>query len=616
MIRQRKSSSFSRLARGCRGALLVTLGLFLTLAAGCGSSEGESAHAGYDIGTTGEALSTKCGANKYSSVQGADVSAWQESFNWKAQKNSGMDFGFARVSHGLGYIDSYFPSNWKKMKAAGILRGAYQYFDPGQSATKQAELMVKKVGKLGKGDLPCVIDVEMTGGQSPSTIAKKVKTWLNIVEKGTGKKPIIYTGAYFWQDNVKSTGFGGYKLWIAAYGPSCPSLPSGWKNWTFWQYCDGQKQYCKNGQGFDRDVFNGSKAELLKLAGGEKSLKAKSVRKWSNAHRYHGKKADYIACAGKKVKMSFTFRNVGTAVWRDVKGRGKNAGSDVYLVTANGKKDRITKHKRYSVKLNKNRYVRGDHKAKNCSNKNGCRKTTFIKGAMSGTAPNQPGIYHSRWRLRDYSKAWGKHSKGFGPKVDLKLKVISCEAPKQHCGCRVWCSDGKSHDLAASIDSAAACKSVGQTYCKPDKLLSQSFESCAAPPAPPAPTTPPSGGSGAPGSGGAGGADPGAGAAGDPGYGGAAGAGGVEETPAEDEGEESEPNGIPTVTEETDEDVEDDADFSDDGFTGDEDALMEDGGGCSVAPGGNQSHTPLGAGFFALALVLAEARRRRARRTC
>ena len=32
------------------------------------------------------------------------------------------------------------------MKAAGILRGAYQYFEPGQDATTQANLMVSKVG--------------------------------------------------------------------------------------------------------------------------------------------------------------------------------------------------------------------------------------------------------------------------------------------------------------------------------------------------------------------------------------------------------------------------------------------------------------------------------------
>ncbi len=237
------------------------------------------------------------------------------------------------------------------------------------------------------------------------------------------------------------------------------------------------------GESFHAIRYNGIKSE--------KTLKAKAVRKWSNARRYHGKKADYIACAGDKVKLSFTFKNKGSAVWRDVKGRGKHIGNDVFLVTGNGKKDRLTGHKRYSLRSNANHVVRGDRKAKNCSSKNGCRRTTFVQGAMNATAPNKPGIYHSRWRLRDYSKAWGKHSHGFGPKVDLSLKVISCEQPKQACGCRVWCSDGKSHKLSANIDSNKMCKSVAETYCKPAKYLSHSYQACNAPEPEPTPTPEP-----------------------------------------------------------------------------------------------------------------------------
>jgi protein-S-isoprenylcysteine O-methyltransferase Ste14 len=62
-----------------------------------------------------------------------------------------------------------------------------------------------------------MIDVEATGGQSGATIAAKVRHWLQIVEKGTGRRPIIYTGSYFWQDHVGDTSFGSYPIWIAAY---------------------------------------------------------------------------------------------------------------------------------------------------------------------------------------------------------------------------------------------------------------------------------------------------------------------------------------------------------------------------------------------------------------
>ena len=126
------------------------------------------------------------------------------------------------------------------------------------------------------------------------------------------------------------------------------------------------------------------------------TLKAKLRKKWSNAKKFHGKKAHYQVCAGKPFKMAFTFKNIGSATWRDVKGRGDRVGNDVYLVTANGKRDKLTDRKRLSLRGNKNRVVRGDRKGKNCSTKDGCRRTTFIKGGIRATAPKKPGIYRSR----------------------------------------------------------------------------------------------------------------------------------------------------------------------------------------------------------------------------
>ncbi len=253
-----------------RGGLLAVL---LAMCAGlvaCGdeADSGRTAQAGYQPRTVGEPLTRVCGVNKYNGPQGADVSKYQGDFDWAAQKSAGLAFGYARISDGTNIIDAKFDQNWRQMKANGILRGAYQFFRPGQDAAAQANMVVQKIGRLGPGDMPAMIDVEADDGQSKATVAAKVKQWIDIVEQGTGKKPVIYTGAYFWRDHVGSTAFSSYPLWIAAYGPSCPSLPPGWSDWTIWQYCNGQTQYCSNGQGFDRDVFNGSLSKLRQMADG------------------------------------------------------------------------------------------------------------------------------------------------------------------------------------------------------------------------------------------------------------------------------------------------------------------------------------------------------------
>ncbi len=214
---------------------------------------------GERVGSSEADLATVCGASMSSAIQGRDVSVYQGNFDWNAQKAAGVVFGYARIGDGLGG-DSQFTSNWSKMKAAGIYRGAYQFFEPGEDEVAQANLMIGAVGQLGDGDLPCMIDVETTGGQSGATIASKVAHWISLVGAATGKAPVIYTGPYFWQDNVGSTNFGTTPLWIADYGPSCPLVPNGWSSWTMWQYSDGSGS-------LDHDVFNGSLADLQKLAG-------------------------------------------------------------------------------------------------------------------------------------------------------------------------------------------------------------------------------------------------------------------------------------------------------------------------------------------------------------
>ena len=255
-----------------RLGLVYSLAITTIAASGCGSLEepehGRVAGAGGEFQTMRQPSMQVCGADRYMGTQGVDVSYYQPNFDWKDKAGKGIEFGFARVSDGTTVIDDKFDRHWKGMKNNGIIRGAYQYFRPGQSAKKQANIMVNKVGQLGSGELPCVIDVEADGGQSPSTIASKIKTWMQIVEKGTGKKPIIYTSPGFWEGNVKDTSFGDHPLWVAHWGTSCPSVPNGWNDWTFWQYCDGKTQHCKNGEGFDRNVFNGSSKELEKFAGG------------------------------------------------------------------------------------------------------------------------------------------------------------------------------------------------------------------------------------------------------------------------------------------------------------------------------------------------------------
>jgi lysozyme len=208
-------------------------------------------------------LAATCAAG--STLSGIDVSKWQGDVNWTKVAATGVKFAFVRVSHGVNTIDGWFESNWEEAHAAGLHVGAYQYFEPGQSATAQADIMIEKMGTLQPGDLPPVIDVESHGNLSSTKVAAAVTTWVQRVEAATGVKPIIYTGRFFWQDYVKTAAFADYPLWIAHYTNGCPNLPSQWSDWTFHQYTDKGTVNGVSGP-TDMNRFNGDANAMLGFA--------------------------------------------------------------------------------------------------------------------------------------------------------------------------------------------------------------------------------------------------------------------------------------------------------------------------------------------------------------
>ncbi len=233
--------------------------VLIPLASACSSGGSEGA-----CSQTGSALSVCAGS---SIVHGVDVSIYQNTVDWAKVKSAGKDFGIARISDGTAYPDSQFTNNWKGMKSAGLVRGAYQFFRASVSPTAQADLvasMLHSAGGFESTDLPIVMDIETADGQSSSTVQANMKAWLAAVEQKTGKKPIIYTAEFM--SSVIGGGFGAYTLWVANYGATCPAMPSGWSKWKFWQYADNGS-VSGIGGAVDLDEFNGTLAELEAFAG-------------------------------------------------------------------------------------------------------------------------------------------------------------------------------------------------------------------------------------------------------------------------------------------------------------------------------------------------------------
>ena len=141
----------------------------------------------------------------------------------------------------------------------------HHYFSPSVAAPVQARLFLQTVD-FSQGDFPAVLDVEERGKLSAKELRKRVSQWLKMVEKSTGKKPIIYSGAVFYHTNLAGY-FNEYPWWVAHYYQRRPDNDG--MAWRFWQHSDRGQVDGINGP-VDFNVFNGTEEELQAFVDGIK----------------------------------------------------------------------------------------------------------------------------------------------------------------------------------------------------------------------------------------------------------------------------------------------------------------------------------------------------------
>lgn len=227
-------------------------------------------------GTADDALArSRCGGK--ARVRGIDVSKWQGAIHWGKVKRSGVRFAFIRVSDGLDNPDPTFSANWRAARRVAVTRGAYQYFRPDQDPVQQADLLIKRMGPLRRGDLPPVLDLETSGGLSERQVIARVNKWIARVKLATGVRPIIYSNAKSWREITGDTRrWRRSPLWVAHFDVRCPDTPRAWRRWSFHQHSDAGTV-----PGIDHPV------DLNHFNGGHRALRRLTVRDERRARRHH-----------------------------------------------------------------------------------------------------------------------------------------------------------------------------------------------------------------------------------------------------------------------------------------------------------------------------------------
>ena len=205
-------------------------------------------------------------------VDGVDLNpAGAGTLGWAG---SGKGFAIIKATQGTSYTDAEFAANWAALKSAGVVRGAYHFFDATVSGVDQANFFLQVVGTIEPGDLPPTLDIECpvagqsdclgngTSGAAPAAqIKQAMNDFLTTVKTRTGLTPIVYSyGSWFSDNGVDTTGLESYPLWLADYsGTSCFQVPTPWTVATIWQY---DSSGTVSGINVDDDYFLGTAAQL------------------------------------------------------------------------------------------------------------------------------------------------------------------------------------------------------------------------------------------------------------------------------------------------------------------------------------------------------------------
>ena len=129
-------------------------------------------------------------------IHGIDISHYQGKIDWKKllqnkETATPLHFVFMKATEGGDHNDTTFEANFANARNHGFIRGAYHFYIPSTDALKQADFFIRTV-KLVSGDLPPVLDVEVTGRKEKKELQQGIKRWLDRVESHYGVKP-IYT---------------------------------------------------------------------------------------------------------------------------------------------------------------------------------------------------------------------------------------------------------------------------------------------------------------------------------------------------------------------------------------------------------------------------------------
>ena len=132
-------------------------------------------------------------------VPGIDVSYWNAGIDWPKVRAAGQRYAFCKGNvRGIVIRIRLSTTTGVARKRLDSCEEPITSSAANVDAKKQANKFIDYVNSMNdNGELPPVLDLETTDGQSREKVIARAKTWLDLVEAAFNRKPMIYSDNIF-----------------------------------------------------------------------------------------------------------------------------------------------------------------------------------------------------------------------------------------------------------------------------------------------------------------------------------------------------------------------------------------------------------------------------------
>lgn len=167
-------------------------------------------------------------------IHGIDLSHYQGNVFWETVgDNSKMAYVYLKATEGGSRVDGKYQENIDLAHRYGLKVGSYHFYRAKTPQQQQLDNFCAQC-RPGDQDLIPMIDIETRSGLSSEEFCDSLFKFLRLVEHAYKQKPLLYTGANFYDHNLAGK-VDNYKLMIAQYTTRIPRLADG-RDFEIWQY--------------------------------------------------------------------------------------------------------------------------------------------------------------------------------------------------------------------------------------------------------------------------------------------------------------------------------------------------------------------------------------------